>query len=422
MRIATRLVLLSLVVFAGRAAAAPLVVADGEFDLAGYDVVEVEGGDIMPVPRPDGIGITTVIREPSGGASGAYLKIRTEFYPAPGASGYGSIWAVLLRRGSIDPASHGGFASLRHFEQARLFEGRGDGQVLGPAIRQSDTVYIARVECSPESVWTAKTSAVDELSCVSPIPPTNPVTPDRFVRLQGTGPATPDLSATGAPFQLGFFRAVSGAVSSSGGARTGGIDDWRAVLYPACTGTADCDDGNGCVSDVCDAGVCTGVLLACADDGNPCTTDVCNLATGACNSPPRDCDDGKSCTVDSCTPNGGCQHTVNATYEIAEAKAADFVGTVSGPACSGQPLVKKLRRKVKKKASQIRAAIDRADRATKQKLLDKLLRNADSLVTVARRLLADAVAKGQLSAECAAELGDLLEDVRGCVQGLPRVP
>jgi hypothetical protein len=104
-----------------------------------------------------------------------------------------------------------------------------------------------------------------------------------------------------------------------------------------CTTNTDCDDGNPCTADTCNAaGLCQSAPVAnglpCDDgnactfggscvagtcgapvvcnDGNPCTTDTCDPATGACTSTAVVCDDGNPCTTDACTAaTGGCVFT-----------------------------------------------------------------------------------------------------------------
>jgi hypothetical protein len=49
------------------------------------------------------------------------------------------------------------------------------------------------------------------------------------------------------------------------------------------------------------------------DDGNACTVDSCDAPTGACLHSPLSCDDGIGCTVDSCDPKAGCGHAPDAT-------------------------------------------------------------------------------------------------------------
>ena len=83
-----------------------------------------------------------------------------------------------------------------------------------------------------------------------------------------------------------------------------------------CVGTAilDCDDGNPCTLDLCDvaAGGCTNTPAAgfCSDN-NACTiNDYCEA--GSCvGGPAQNCDDGNICTVDSCEANQGCTHLAN---------------------------------------------------------------------------------------------------------------
>jgi hypothetical protein len=130
-------------------------------------------------------------------------------------------------------------------------------------------------------------------------------------------------------------------------------------------GTLDCDDGNPCTADLCDAatgchhdptnvacsdgnacttgdmcqgGACVGGAATTCDDDNLCTDDSCNPATGCVfqlnQAPCNDddlctindhchlgaciaggaltCADGNPCTDDSCDPDAGCQFTPNA--------------------------------------------------------------------------------------------------------------
>jgi hypothetical protein len=103
------------------------------------------------------------------------------------------------------------------------------------------------------------------------------------------------------------------------------------VVHTGCTSAAECDDGNACTSDVCNAdGSCDHPAASCddgdlcttdscdpalgcghqpvsCDDSSLCTTDSCNPATG-CENQPVNCDDGVACTLDSCSPANGCSH------------------------------------------------------------------------------------------------------------------
>ncbi len=85
-----------------------------------------------------------------------------------------------------------------------------------------------------------------------------------------------------------------------------------------CADDSDCDDGNTCTKDICDA------YNECVyydkddgtpcDDGNVCThSDTCSQ--GQCMGTPIDCDDGNGCTYDSCDGNGNCQHDCYDDYQ-----------------------------------------------------------------------------------------------------------
>ncbi|MCC6555141.1 MAG: hypothetical protein IT372_19420, partial [Polyangiaceae bacterium] len=71
---------------------------------------------------------------------------------------------------------------------------------------------------------------------------------------------------------------------------------------------ADCEDGDPCTEDVCDAGGCVHTLKqrgSPCSDGDACTVnDVCD-PTGACVGLPTDGSDGNPCTIDACDPATG---------------------------------------------------------------------------------------------------------------------
>ena len=83
--------------------------------------------------------------------------------------------------------------------------------------------------------------------------------------------------------------------------------DSRTCLDPFnCETPADCDDGNACTDDFCNAPVCSHInnTNPC-DDGDPCTlNDVCG--GGSCDGDAIVCEDGDPCTNDSCS-GGICQ-------------------------------------------------------------------------------------------------------------------
>ena len=130
-------------------------------------------------------------------------------------------------------------------------------------------------------------------------------------------------------------------------------DDGNSCTNDACdavfgcthaNNAAACSDGNGCtVGDVCKAGACTSGALTVCNDNNPCTIDSCNVANGSCQynaaganglacdadgsvctvgdacngsnckaGPALNCDDLNGCTNDSCNAVTGCVHVANA--------------------------------------------------------------------------------------------------------------
>ncbi len=78
----------------------------------------------------------------------------------------------------------------------------------------------------------------------------------------------------------------------------------------------DCDDRNPCTTDDCvpsAPGGCVHTPLSgtCADP-NPCSfSGWGTCVNGVCVSVVKDCDDGNSCTIDSCDASGACIHTIN---------------------------------------------------------------------------------------------------------------
>ena len=88
-----------------------------------------------------------------------------------------------------------------------------------------------------------------------------------------------------------------------------------------------CADGTVCNGDEsCQLGVCTsGTALNC-DDGNVCTEDSCDAVLGCqnVNNDANSCDDANACTVDTCT--AGVCDSVCPTGVSAYPYAEDFDG------------------------------------------------------------------------------------------------
>ena len=102
-------------------------------------------------------------------------------------------------------------------------------------------------------------------------------------------------------------------------------------------GAFPCDDGDSCtVGDACVDGQCVGAPFNC-DDGSLCTADSCNPNSG-CDYKPIDCSDDDACTEDWCDANSGCKHDQkspccgNGLQEGSE--ACDDGNTQAGDGCS----------------------------------------------------------------------------------------
>ena len=83
---------------------------------------------------------------------------------------------------------------------------------------------------------------------------------------------------------------------------------WCLNYKSSCSSPADCNDGNACTNDVCDAtGACSHTTIAC-NDGNACNgVETCDPASGCVPGTPPVCNDGNACNgVETCDPASGC--------------------------------------------------------------------------------------------------------------------
>jgi hypothetical protein len=105
------------------------------------------------------------------------------------------------------------------------------------------------------------------------------------------------------------------------------VDRCDAVL--GCLNTAaGCDDNDACTTDSCDDLLgCQHTPITC-DDASVCTTDSCDSFLG-CQYDPISCDDGDVCTVESCDAVLGCQSTL-LTCDDGDACTDDFCHPVAG--------------------------------------------------------------------------------------------
>lgn len=147
-----------------------------------------------------------------------------------------------------------------------------------------------------------------------------------------------------------------------GSACVGGKFFGCSVDGSAYAAAVNCDDGDACTTDSCDAA--TGCkhaagALSC-DDGNVCTTDSCDVKQGCAHAPApaggcedgsacttadacaggkcvgktADCDDKNVCTTDSCNDKTGCKHTdLDGEVCNADDNACTALDTCKGGVC-----------------------------------------------------------------------------------------
>jgi len=384
-----QLLLVVLGLLAAGAVRADTVFSDGELTASNFLVAELdvnEGGSLAAGLEPNG-------------NPGNALRVQLVLAPS---GGFSQLTAAFFRRGAYDPMFDGGFASIDYDEDHKLLSGGGGGQATGPALRQNGSIFIVNLESTPERDWT-HTSATG-------------LTVDDFVHV--SGPQQVLNFSTGAPkIEVGFFRAVSHPASGGGeGSQIVAIDNWRVALVQACGADADCDDGDGCTTEACVAAICHRTRQVC-NDQNPCTIDACSQ--GVCSNTPLQCDDGASCTNDTCIA-GTCLHDLAADPVEVQAKIGSFLSILDRPPCSTEVPQLRLIRRLGKKLRRARAKIGLADAALGIPRITRLLERASVLLSTAKDVVAQGETAGWVSTGCAADLRVFLDDLRLCVEGVPR--
>ena len=378
-----------LVLLAAGAARADTIFFDGDMPASNFLVAEVdtnEGGTVSTAP------------EASGNPGGA-LRVQIVLAPSAGAS---RLIAAFFYKQTYDPMFDGGFASIDYDEDHKLLTGGGGGQATGPALRQNGSIFIRNLGPTPERDWTRASATgltVDDFEHVS-------------------GPQQVLNFSTGAPkIEVGFFRANSHSAAGGGeGSAIVAIDNWRVALVPKCEVDADCDEGDPCSSSVCVAQVCQRTRTVCPD-GDPCTIDAC--VQGACTHVALQCDDGASCTTDSCV-GGTCQHDLSAEPAAVQAKIGTFLSILERAPCSVDTPQLKLVRRLGKKLRRANTKIGQADVALAIPRITRLLGRASTLLAGARDALTKGEVDGLVTPACAADLRAFLDDLRICVEGVPR--
>lgn len=138
------------------------------------------------------------------------------------------------------------------------------------------------------------------------------------------GDTTVVCNATGTDFEVVADCTQAGDACGLGACKDG-----------VCTMTAvDCDDGQACTKDGCDAakGCTHAAAEGPCDDGDACTVgDACSSGACVAGTGAPDCDDGEACTTDSCEKAKGCQH--DASKQEGQACAAVALGKCKAGKC-----------------------------------------------------------------------------------------
>lgn len=157
-------------------------------------------------------GSTQGWQSPSGGNPGSFRMVENIVNDAPPYSGIGAFHRY--DPAVYDPAVSGAIESIDYREDARMFEGGGDGQAAGPAVRQAGLVYYHFLSGTPFTAWTPLSATGLTAEAFYDSPDTN---------------NHPDFGAAAPPLEIGFYRANS--TYSGGYTILGGIDNWSFTIH-----------------------------------------------------------------------------------------------------------------------------------------------------------------------------------------------
>jgi len=127
------------------------------------------------------------------------------------------VYDFHARAGAVfSPASNGPITAIDYTEST--MRTAGGQQACGLAVRQSGVIYYGPAFLNPVAFGTWAPNAQASLTATS------------FDAL-AAGVQNPNFGVGAPPIQFGFFRANSTSVGGSGGATTGGIDNWTVTVH-----------------------------------------------------------------------------------------------------------------------------------------------------------------------------------------------
>jgi opacity protein-like surface antigen len=205
------------VLIASQGAAAAVTVSDGTFADANWNLTQFTGGTG---------GSVTAGQVLTGGNPGAFRNLTD----ALTGGGVGIVLGTnIYTPFTYSAAVSGAITSLNYSEDAACTSGCfGQGQSTGPAILQGGNLYIlgsSTVITGPSATWTPQVlsglTALD-FGLVN-------VTTTTIV----DNTQHPDFSASGAPIQVGYFRANGTGLGGGGYTLAAGIDNWQVTIVGA---------------------------------------------------------------------------------------------------------------------------------------------------------------------------------------------
>lgn len=205
------------VLIASQGAAAAVAVLDSTFADTNWSLTQFTGGTGGSVSAGQVL---------AGGNSGAFRNLTDTLT----GGGVGVVLgANIYTPFTYNPVVSGAIASLDYAEDAACTSGCfGDGQSTGPAILQSGNLYIlssSTVITGPAAAWAPHTlSGLTALDFGL----VNVTATTIFDNAQH-----PDFSASGAPIQVGYFRANGTGPGGGGYTLAAGIDNWQITIVGA---------------------------------------------------------------------------------------------------------------------------------------------------------------------------------------------
>jgi hypothetical protein len=190
--------------------AAPVMFSDGTFNDADWNDTAVMFG---------GGGTATTSQTSTGGNPGSFREIDITVV----ANLEARVDIFSINSNAIyDPSASGAIASIDYSEDSILLDTfntlGGAGQAAAPALLQNGILYSLTLTTgafgTPDRTWTSH-------QLVS-------LTVSDFL----SGSLVPDFSASGAPIQFGYRRAISHPPGNLEQGLTGGIDNWSLTVNP----------------------------------------------------------------------------------------------------------------------------------------------------------------------------------------------